>query len=88
MNMKPRVLALLFLLTLAGLSRVHATSFPEWQYARFSQAELLDPAVSGATANPAGDGLSNWLKYVFDLDPHAACIVAHRPRRCSAGRWR
>ncbi len=74
MNMKPRVLALLFLLTLAGLSLVHAVSFPEWQYARFSQAELLDPAVSGEAANPAGDGLSNWLKYAFDLDPHAACI--------------
>ncbi len=74
MNMKHHVRILFLLLTLAGLSRVHAISFPEWQFARFSQAELLDPAISGETANPAGDGLSNWLKYVFDLDPHAACI--------------
>ena len=73
MNMKHRVL-LFLLLTLAGFSGVRAASFPEWQFAQFSQAELLDPAVSGKDANPAGDGLSNWLKYVFDLDPHAACI--------------
>ena len=72
MNTKQLLLA--FFLTLAGLSSVHATSFVEWQMAQFSPAELLDPAVSGADANPAGDGLSNWLKYVFDLDPHAACI--------------
>ena len=71
--MKHRVL-LVLLLTLTCLSGVHAISFPEWQFAQFSQAELLNPAVSGANANPAGDGLSNWLKYVFDLNPHAACI--------------
>ena len=69
-----RVLPLLLILALAGLSHVRATSFPEWQFAQFSQARLLDPAVSGKDANPAGDGLSNWLKYAFDLDPHAACI--------------
>ena len=34
--------------------------------------------MSGKDANPAGDGLSNCLKYAFDLDPHAACIEGAR----------
>ena len=71
MNMKRLLLVLL--LTLAGLSGVHAISFSAWQAAHFSAAELADPALSGEAANPAGDGLSNWLKFAFDLDPHAAC---------------
>ena len=33
---------------------------------------MADPAISGESANPAGDGLGNLLKYAFDLDPHHA----------------
>lgn len=31
--------------------------------------------VSGTAANPVGDGLSNLLKYAFDLDPHATTVA-------------
>ena len=65
---------LLTCLLLALVVSSQAASFVEWQLARFSQAELLDPAISGEHANPAGDGLSNWLKYAFDLDPHVPSI--------------
>ena len=64
----------LLLVFLAMQFPVHGASFVEWQWARFSQAELLDPAISGEHASPAGDGLSNWLKYAFDLDPHVPSI--------------
>ena len=35
----------------------------------FNQAQLADPTVSGPTANPAHDGMSNLLKYALGLDP-------------------
>ena len=68
--MKQRVLVRFLLLFFAAVARVSAITFPDWQAANFTAAELADAAVSGADASPAGDGLSNLLKYAFDLDPH------------------
>jgi len=61
--------------SLAFAASACALTFDEWRAAHFPAAELADPAVSGPDANPAGDGLSNLLKYAFDLDPHAAAIA-------------
>ena len=48
-----------------------ADTYQEWKTRVFSEAEQADPAVSGATAlSPAGDGLTNLLKYAFGVDPH------------------
>lgn len=55
---------------------VAVNSFASWQAANFSGAELDDPAISGAQANPAGDGLTNLLKYALGLDPHVATTAA------------
>jgi hypothetical protein len=38
-------------------------TFTSWQEQNFTAAEFIDPAVSGATAAPAGDGVGNLLKY-------------------------
>jgi hypothetical protein len=47
-----------------------AASLPldTWKASRFTPAELADPNVSGTLANPEKDGISNLLKYAFDLD--------------------
>lgn len=44
------------------------SGFEEWQQANFIPAKLTDSSVSGAHANPTGDGLSNLLKYSLGLN--------------------
>lgn len=58
---------------LAAIS-VAVDSFAAWQALHFSADELADPSVSGATANPSGDGLTNLLKYALGLDPHIPTV--------------
>lgn len=45
-----------------------AATFADWQTENFDAEELLDPAVSGPDAAPAGDGVPNLLKYAMDLE--------------------
>ena len=47
-----------------------------WKSIHFTASELLDSAVSGDTATPAGDGLNNLLKYALGLDPHQVAAAA------------
>ena len=46
-----------------------APSFASWRAESFTVGELADPAISGPDATPAGDGLSNLLKYALGLPP-------------------
>lgn len=46
-----------------------ANSYSAWKSRSFTSAQQADGAVSGPAANPAGDGLSNLLKYACGLDP-------------------
>jgi autotransporter-associated beta strand protein len=46
-----------------------ATSFITWAQGYFTAAELANPSISGRNASPAGDGLSNLLKYSLGLSP-------------------
>ncbi len=43
------------------------TSYPDWANDHFSAAEFADPAVGGPDGDPDGAGLSNLLRYAFDL---------------------
>lgn len=45
------------------------TPFDVWIEEQFTAAELLDPTISGEMATPAGDGISNLMKYALHLDP-------------------
>ena len=45
------------------------TGYELWKEVHFSQAEINDPEISGESANPAGDGIANILKYALHLDP-------------------
>ncbi len=50
---------------------VNAT-FAGWQTLNFTAADLSNPAVSGLSATPAGDGIPNLLKYALNLVPKAS----------------
>jgi phosphodiesterase/alkaline phosphatase D-like protein len=43
--------------------------FDIWSESQFTAAELENSAVSGATATPAGDGISNLMKYALGMNP-------------------
>ncbi|MEZ5299593.1 MAG: lamin tail domain-containing protein [Verrucomicrobiales bacterium] len=46
-----------------------ATSFEEFARAHFTEAERDDPAVGGASGDPAGTGLPNLIKFALGIDP-------------------
>ncbi len=56
----------------ATLTVTPATSFAHWQNVKFSAAQLADPLVSGATADPVKSGTVNLLKYAFNGNPFSA----------------
>ena len=43
--------------------------YDAWMLENFTQEEIDDPSISGPNATPAGDGLSNLLKYALGLPP-------------------
>lgn len=45
--------------------------FTAWRRQNFTAPELADDTVSGPNATPAGDGISNLLKYALGLNPKA-----------------
>ena len=44
-------------------------AYDTWQSLVFSPSQLADPAISGDSASPAHDGISNLMKYALNLDP-------------------
>ncbi len=48
---------------------VSGDDYEDWKAAHFTAAELLDPAISGDTADPDGDGHTNYEEYLADTDP-------------------
>ncbi len=47
------------------------TSAQSWITTHFTESELDDEAISGPTADPDGDGLTNLLEYALGLDPRS-----------------
>jgi hypothetical protein len=48
--------------------------YTSWKSQNFTLAERSDPNISGDLAAPAGDGISNLLKYALNLDPHVSGV--------------
>lgn len=45
-------------------------TFERWQGSHFTEAEMANDGISGPSADPAGDGVPNLLKYAFfETDP-------------------
>lgn len=51
--------------------KVQDAPWDEWRLGHFTAAELGNPAISGALANPDGDAFQNVLEYAFNLNPKA-----------------
>jgi hypothetical protein len=49
-----------------SVTTLPATTFAQWSTTQFNSTQLADPMVSGPLATPAGDGVSNLLKYAFN----------------------
>jgi hypothetical protein len=47
-------------------------AFARWQAARFTLAELADPAAGVPGGDPDRDGRANFLEFAFATNPHAA----------------
>lgn len=59
--------------TAQGSVAVNVTgTFAQWQAAKFTAAELANPAISGDNANPDGDHFPNLLEYAMGLEPKTA----------------
>lgn len=54
------------------------TTFQDWINQRFTAGELLDPNISGLSADPDLDGNTNLLEYAFGFDPKNVPSAAER----------
>ena len=52
------------------------TGFTHWASGFFSAQQLSDPSVSGASAKPQNDGVTNALKYLCDINPSVPMSAA------------
>jgi hypothetical protein len=53
--------------------------FDAWRFTRFTTEDLADPAISGDSADPDADGLSNLLEYALGSEPKTSDATAHSP---------
>jgi alpha-tubulin suppressor-like RCC1 family protein/tRNA threonylcarbamoyladenosine modification (KEOPS) complex Pcc1 subunit len=51
------------------------SSYANWQDDVFTPEEQADPSMSGEQASPAGDGISNLMKYALKLDPKSSDVA-------------
>jgi len=50
---------------------IHDSPYGVWSIANFTLEELTQPQISGAGADFSQDGIANFAKYAFNLDPRA-----------------
>lgn len=48
------------------------SSYTAWESTYFTAAQLQDASLSGPYAAPAGDGITNLMKYALNLDPNVS----------------
>ena len=59
---------------------VPPASFNAWAATTFTPTQLATPAISGPQADPAGDGITNLMKYALGLNPNVATVVNLSPQ--------
>ncbi len=60
-------------------------SFSTWQSTNFTQDQLNDSTVSGPTVSAVGDGVTNLLKYVCNINPAAPMSTTDRAKLPTVG---
>lgn len=64
------------------------SGFAAWRQSTFTSAELANPAISGANADPDHDGLANLLEYALGFEPRTAASTSGLPGvAASASEW-
>lgn len=58
----------------ATLALIIRNAYNGWKTLKFTAAELSNAAISDDTAAPAGDGISNLMKYALNLEPKIPSI--------------
>ena len=56
------------------------TGFDLWRATNFTASELINPAISGERAAPAGDGVPNLLKYFLGLPAKIVALPERLPQ--------
>jgi hypothetical protein len=56
----------------ARITRTRGADFETWRRLRFTGEELADSGVSGAEADPDGDGIPNFAEYALGREPRHA----------------
>jgi hypothetical protein len=69
---------------------VNAETFTNWQASQFTPAQLSNPLISGPTADPDGDGITNEKEYIFGLlpltnDPSPSPTMSRSPGQLTLG---
>jgi hypothetical protein len=59
----------------AATVTIHDTPYNQWLLNYFTQADLGNPAVSGPSADPDRDGISNLMEYALNLKPKSPDIA-------------
>jgi hypothetical protein len=54
----------------ATLTLTVLRAYDAWKAQKFTPPQLLNPAISGDSATPSGDGISNLIKYALGLNPN------------------
>ncbi len=67
-------------LTIGETTLPDGMTFAQWQSEHFTETEQNDPGISGPLADPARDGVANFIKYAFGLDPKVPVSGADLPR--------
>ncbi len=53
--------------------------YDSWRFSHFTSDELADTAISGDSADPDNDGMSNLLEYALGADPKTSDSITHTP---------
>lgn len=65
--------------TPSATATIQDKPYDAWRFARFTTEELADSAVSGESADPDSDGLSNLLEYALGAEPKTSDGTTHTP---------
>jgi hypothetical protein len=62
-------------------------NYDSWLLAHFTEAELLNPAISGPNADPDKDGFGNLMEYALALEPKSSSTTGLPEVSNSATHW-
>jgi hypothetical protein len=54
---------------------IRENGYDFWKDRIFTREEQSDPSISGESASPAGDGITNLMKYALHLDPKTSGVA-------------